>query len=44
MVVRRRVFLADGEPVALCDSYYPADLADGTRIAKDRRTGAAFMR
>ena len=37
MVVRRRVFLADGEPVALCDSYYPADLADGTPIAKDRR-------
>jgi len=37
VVVRCRVFLADGEPVALCDSYYPADLADGTRIAKDRR-------
>ena len=37
VVVRRRVFLADGEPVALCDSYYPVDLADGTPIAKDRR-------
>ena len=37
MVVRRRLFLADGEPVALCDSYYPPDLADGTPLAKDRR-------
>ena len=37
VVVRRRVFLADGEPVALCDSYYPPDLADGTPIAKDGR-------
>jgi len=37
VVVRRRLFLADGEPVALCDSYYPPDLADGTPLAKDRR-------
>jgi GntR family transcriptional regulator len=36
VVVRRRLFLADGEPVALCDSYYPPDLADGTPLAKDR--------
>ncbi len=37
VVVRRRVFLADGEPVALCDSYYPAGLADGTPIAEARK-------
>src|SRR5260370_13338127 len=37
LVVRRRVFLADGEPVALCDSYYPAGLADGTPIAQARK-------
>ena len=37
VVVRRRVFFADGEPVALCDSYYPFDLADGTPIVKARR-------
>jgi len=34
VVARRRVFLADGEPVALCDSYYPAELAEGTPIAQ----------
>ena len=34
VIVRRRVFLADDEPVALCDSYYPIELADGTPIAK----------
>jgi GntR family transcriptional regulator len=37
VVVRRRVFLADGEPVALCDSYYPAGLAQGTPIEQDRK-------
>src|SRR6266568_5538912 len=37
VVVRRRVFLADGQPVALCDSYYPAGLADGTPIAQARK-------
>ena len=31
------MFLADGELVALCDSYYPAGLARGTQIAQDRR-------
>ena len=35
--MRRRVFLADGEPVALCDSYYPVELADGTPIAQARK-------
>ncbi len=37
VVVRRRVFLADGGPVALCDSYYPIELADGTPIAQARK-------
>jgi GntR family transcriptional regulator len=37
VVVRRRVFLAEGEPVALCDSYYPVELAGGTPIAKARK-------
>ena len=37
VVVRRRVFFADGEPVALCDSYYPVGLADGTPIVKARK-------
>lgn len=37
VVVRRRVFLADAEPVALCDSYYPAGLADGTPITQARK-------
>ena len=32
-----QVFLADGELVALCDSYYPAGLAQGTAIAQDRK-------
>lgn len=37
VVVRRRLFLVDRQPVALCDSYYPAELAEGTVIAEHRR-------
>lgn len=37
VVVRRRLFLVDGQPVAFCDSYYPAELAEGTVIAKRRK-------
>jgi GntR family transcriptional regulator len=37
VVVRRRLFLANGLPVALCDSYYPAPLAAGTPLAEFRR-------
>lgn len=37
VVVRRRLFLVDDQPVAFCDSYYPAELADGTAIAEPRR-------
>jgi GntR family transcriptional regulator len=32
-VVRRRILRADGVPVQLSDSYYPAELADGTELA-----------
>jgi GntR family transcriptional regulator len=32
VVARRRLFRLDGQPVAHCDSYYPAELAEGTAI------------
>ncbi|MGG8406510.1 GntR family transcriptional regulator [Streptomyces sp. 12297] len=34
VVVRRRVIELDGEPVELTDTYYPAHLAAGTRLAE----------
>jgi GntR family transcriptional regulator len=34
VVLRPRVMLLDDEPVQLADSYYPADLADGTPLAQ----------
>jgi len=37
VVLRSRTFLLEGEPVALCDSYYPADMATGTAIEQPRR-------
>lgn len=37
VAVRRRVLLADGLPVALTDSYYPAAIADGTPIEQTAR-------
>lgn len=37
VVVRRRTFLVDGLPVALCDSYYPSDLVADTLIAQPRK-------
>lgn len=37
VVVRRRLFLIDGQPVAFCDSYYPAEFAEGTVIAEYRK-------
>lgn len=36
VVVRRRLFLVDDRPVALCDSYNSADMAEGTAIAEPR--------
>lgn len=37
VVVRRRVFLLEGQPAALCDSYYPAGWASGTPIEQPER-------
>lgn len=37
VVLRRRLFFVDGQPVAFCDSYYPADLAAGTVIGERRK-------
>jgi GntR family transcriptional regulator len=37
VVIRQRLFLIDSKPVALCDSYYPAEMAEGTAIAEARR-------
>ncbi|MFF7189659.1 UTRA domain-containing protein [Streptomyces sp. NPDC008222] len=34
VVVRRRLILLDDEPVELADSYYPARIAHGTRLAE----------
>jgi GntR family transcriptional regulator len=43
VLVRRRQFLVNEEPVALCDSYYPGDWADGTALAKrERIAGGAY--
>jgi GntR family transcriptional regulator len=43
VAVRRRLFVVNGEPVAFCDSYYPADVADGTPLAEPERIpGGAY--
>jgi GntR family transcriptional regulator len=43
VVVRRRLFLLEGEPVALCDSYYSADMAGGTQIERSAKIrGGAY--
>ena len=43
VVLRRRVFLLEGEPAALCDSYYPAEMARGTVIERPGRIrGGAY--
>jgi GntR family transcriptional regulator len=34
VVVRRRLFVVNGEPVARCDNYYPAEMADGTALSE----------
>ena len=34
VVVRRRLFVVNDEPVARCDSFYPAEMADGTALAE----------
>ena len=41
--MRRRLFLVNDEPVALCDSYYPAEMAGGTALAEpDNIAGGAY--
>jgi GntR family transcriptional regulator len=43
VVVRQRRFLLEGEPVALCDSYYPAALVSGTNIGRNAKIrGGAY--
>jgi GntR family transcriptional regulator len=43
VIARRRLFLVNGEPVALCDSYYPVEIAEGTALAElDRVPGGAY--
>ena len=43
VTVRRRLFLVNHEPVALCDSYYPVEMARGTALAKPERIpGGAY--
>ena len=37
VIVRKRLFLVDGEPSQFCDGYYPINLFRGTAIAKARR-------
>jgi GntR family transcriptional regulator len=37
VVVRRRLILADGQPVELADSIYPASIAAGTDLALDKK-------
>lgn len=37
VVMRRRLFLLNGQPVSSCDSYYPADMAEGTPISEPRK-------
>jgi DNA-binding GntR family transcriptional regulator len=37
VVVRRRLMLFDDHPVELVDSYYPATIARGTRLAESRK-------
>lgn len=37
VVVRRRLMLLDDHPVELVDSYYPATVARGTRLAEPRK-------
>ncbi|MGH7882270.1 MAG: GntR family transcriptional regulator [Candidatus Dormibacteraceae bacterium] len=43
LIVRRRLFLVEDRPIAFCDSYYPATLAEGTPLAEWRKIrGGAY--
>jgi GntR family transcriptional regulator len=43
VATRRRLFVVNEEPVALCDSYYPSEVARGTALAEPERiAGGAY--
>jgi GntR family transcriptional regulator len=43
VVARRRLFVVNGRPVALCDSYYPLEMAQETALAEaERIAGGAY--
>ncbi|MEU4161278.1 UTRA domain-containing protein [Actinoplanes sp. NPDC026670] len=44
VVVRRRLILADGQPVELADSYYPARVAEGTELAEEKKIRGGAVR
>jgi GntR family transcriptional regulator len=45
VLARKRVYLADGQPIEMATSYVPWDLADGTKIAeKDTGPGGIYAR
>jgi len=44
VVVRRRLILLDNDPVELSDSYYPAAIAAGTRLADPRKIPGGAVR
>lgn len=37
IISRSRIMLLDGRPVELVDSHYPASIAQGTRLAEERK-------
>jgi GntR family transcriptional regulator len=37
VVVRKRLFMINAQPVSFCDSYYPATMVTGTTIAKRQK-------
>ncbi|XVS29485.1 GntR family transcriptional regulator [Microbispora siamensis] len=43
VVVRRRIVLLDDQPVELADSYYPAAIARGTRLAEPRKVAGGAV-
>jgi len=44
VVVRRRLILADGQPVEIAESYYPASIAAGTPLAENKKIRGGAVR
>jgi GntR family transcriptional regulator len=44
VVVRRRLILADDQPVEIAESFYPASIAAGTALAEDRKIRGGAVR